>query len=87
MLVLEDGRIIGTIGGGCMESEVQHLCLRMLHEERAQGADLYSRYDCFTGRRGRARMWRYDPGIYGSNMISENCFVLYMPMILSGIRK
>jgi len=37
MLVLEDGRIIGTIGGGCMESEVQHLCLRMLHEESAQG--------------------------------------------------
>ena len=24
MLVLGDGRIIGTIGGGCMESEVQH---------------------------------------------------------------
>ena len=40
MLVLEDGRIIGTIGGGCMESEVQHLCLRMLHEERAQGRSL-----------------------------------------------
>lgn len=37
MLVLEDGRIIGTIGGGCMESEVQHLCLRMLHEEHAGG--------------------------------------------------
>ena len=37
MLVLEDGRIIGTIGGGCMESEVQHLCLRMLHEEHAEG--------------------------------------------------
>lgn len=37
MLVLEDGRIIGTIGGGCMESEVQHLCLRMLHEEKAEG--------------------------------------------------
>ena len=37
MLVLEDGRIIGTIGGGCMESEVQHLCLRMLHEEHAKG--------------------------------------------------
>lgn len=37
MLVLEDGRIIGTIGGGCMESEVQHLCLRMLHEKSAQG--------------------------------------------------
>ena len=36
MLVLEDGRIIGTIGGGCMESEVQHLCLRMLHEEHAK---------------------------------------------------
>lgn len=37
MLVLADGRIIGTIGGGCMESEVQHLCLRMLHEEEAKG--------------------------------------------------
>lgn len=37
MLVLADGRIIGTIGGGCMESEVQHLCLRMLHEENAEG--------------------------------------------------
>ena len=36
MLVLEDGRLIGTIGGGCMESEVQHLCLRMLHEEHAK---------------------------------------------------
>ena len=33
MLVLGDGRIIGTIGGGCMESEVQHQCLRLLHEE------------------------------------------------------
>ena len=30
MLVLGDGRIIGTIGGGCMESEVQHQCLRLL---------------------------------------------------------
>ena len=37
MLVLEDGRIIGTIGGGCMESEVQHLCLRMLHENAKEG--------------------------------------------------
>ena len=37
MLVLEDGRIIGTIGGGCIESEVQHLCLRMLHEEEREG--------------------------------------------------
>ena len=37
MLILEDGRIIGTIGGGCMESEVQHLCLRMLHEEKKEG--------------------------------------------------
>lgn len=32
MLVLEDGRLIGTVGGGCMESEVQHQCLRMFHE-------------------------------------------------------
>lgn len=34
MLVLGDGRIIGTIGGGCMESEVQHQCLRLLRENR-----------------------------------------------------
>lgn len=33
MLLLGDGRIIGTIGGGCMESEVQHQCLRLLREE------------------------------------------------------
>ena len=33
MLVLGDGRIIGTTGGGCMESEVQHQCLRLLREE------------------------------------------------------
>ena len=33
MLVLGDGRSIGTIGGGCMESEVQHQCLRLLREE------------------------------------------------------
>ena len=33
MLVLGDGRIIGTICGGCMESEVQHQCLRLLREE------------------------------------------------------
>ena len=33
MLVLGDGRIIGTIGGGCMESKVQHQCLRLLREE------------------------------------------------------
>lgn len=33
MLVLGDVRIIGTIGGGCMESEVQHQCLRLLREE------------------------------------------------------
>ena len=32
MLVLEDGRLIGTVGGGCMESEVQHQCLRMFNE-------------------------------------------------------
>ena len=36
MLVLGDGRIIGTIGGGCMESEVQHQCLRLLREENAK---------------------------------------------------
>jgi len=32
MLVLADGTLVGTIGGGCMESEVQHQCLRMIHD-------------------------------------------------------
>lgn len=32
MLVLEDGRIIGTIGGGCMENEVRLACLHMMRE-------------------------------------------------------
>lgn len=32
MLVLGDGRIIDTIGGGCVESEIQHQCLRLLRE-------------------------------------------------------
>lgn len=35
MLVLEDGRLIGTIGGGCVEAEVQRTALRMMHEEAA----------------------------------------------------
>ena len=37
MLVLEDGRVIGTIGGGCTESEVQHTGLRMLREGKKSG--------------------------------------------------
>lgn len=37
MLVLGDGRIIGTIGGGCMESEVQHQCLRLIHDGDRKG--------------------------------------------------
>lgn len=36
MLVLADGRIVGTIGGGCMESEVQHLCLRFINEGKKE---------------------------------------------------
>ena len=30
--VFPDGRLIGTIGGGCMESRVMHQCLRILKE-------------------------------------------------------
>lgn len=33
MAVLSDGRIIGTIGGGCMESRIRNQCLHMLKEE------------------------------------------------------
>ena len=37
MLVLADGTLIGTIGGGCMESEVMHQCLRLLHDKEKGG--------------------------------------------------
>jgi len=33
MLVTPDGRCIGTIGGGCMESEVIQKALHMMHSE------------------------------------------------------
>lgn len=71
-----------------MESEVQHLLFANCFMKRsAQGQILSVDMTASQAGRGRTRMWRYDPGIYGSNMISENCFVLCMPMILSGIRK
>lgn len=41
MIVLSDGRIIGTIGGGCMESRIQHQCLHMLREEKPQSRLVY----------------------------------------------
>ena len=37
MLVLADGTLIGTIGGGCMESEVQHQCLRLIRDNDRNG--------------------------------------------------
>ena len=36
MLVLPDGKCVGTLGGGCMESRIQHQCLRLLHESAPQ---------------------------------------------------
>lgn len=36
MAVLSDGRIVGTIGGGCMESRIRNQCLHMLKEEKPQ---------------------------------------------------
>ena len=41
MIVFPDGKIIGTIGGGCMESRVQHHCLHMLKEENPKGCLVY----------------------------------------------
>ncbi|MFR8351902.1 MAG: XdhC family protein [Blautia obeum] len=81
---LEDGRIIGTIGGGCMESEVRIFVCEcfMKRVHRADSVDMTASQAEEKDSKGR-----YDPGIYGSNMISENCFMLCMPMILSGIRK
>ena len=37
MLVLADGTLVGTIGGGCMESEVQHQCLRLIRDNDRRG--------------------------------------------------
>ena len=33
MLVLQDGTIIGTIGGGCMEAAVVRRALEMIHDK------------------------------------------------------
>ena len=33
MLILPDGRTVGTIGGGCVESEVIHKALDMLSND------------------------------------------------------
>lgn len=41
MIVLPDGKIVGTIGGGCMESRVQHHCLHMLKEDAPGGRLVY----------------------------------------------
>lgn len=44
MLVFEDGRLVGTLGGGCMEAEVRRKCLHMLRTDdphsRLEKADL-----------------------------------------------
>lgn len=44
MVTLEDGRLIGTLGGGCMEAEVRQKCLHMLRmggaKSRLEIADL-----------------------------------------------
>lgn len=37
MLILEDGRTVGTIGGGCMEGAVIQQALRLLHSETERG--------------------------------------------------
>lgn len=37
MVVFPDGKIVGTIGGGCMESRVMHQCLGMLKEKAPAG--------------------------------------------------
>lgn len=37
MVVTEDGKTVGTIGGGCMESRIIHKCLRLLKEENPEG--------------------------------------------------
>lgn len=41
MLVLEDGRLIGTIGGGCMESRIRQHCLHMLKNGETEGRLIY----------------------------------------------
>lgn len=41
MLVLEDGRLIGTLGGGCMESRIRQRCLHMLKNGETEGCLVY----------------------------------------------
>lgn len=41
MVVFPDGKIIGTIGGGCMESRIQHRCLHMLKQDNPESCLVY----------------------------------------------
>lgn len=47
MIVFADGKIIGTIGGGCMESRIQHQCIHMLKEDSPKSRLVY---EDMTGR-------------------------------------
>ena len=53
MLILEDGTLIDTIGGGCAESDVITKALLMMREEKSAVSDLYGGYDKGSCRRGR----------------------------------
>ena len=49
MLILKDGRQIGTIGGGCAESEILQKGRQMFSDERTSLA-CSGRYDSGPGR-------------------------------------
>lgn len=44
-LFYADGRIIGTLGGGCLEAEIQHRAMRSLQTGRAETFDLLLDHD------------------------------------------
>src|SRR5215831_17585800 len=44
-LFYADGRIKGTLGGGCLEAEIQHRAIESLHDSKPQTFDLLLDHD------------------------------------------
>src|SRR6185312_5585720 len=44
-LFYADGRIKGTLGGGCLEAEIQHRAIESLHNSKPQTFDLLLDHD------------------------------------------
>ena len=55
MLLLGDGKTIGTLGGGCVEAEVRQQAIKLLHAGHSQAAHVQARPRLRLGRRSDLR--------------------------------